>query len=180
MWWTCVPMRLPKDYLKFKSASRAAGSTATPLLAIVREQSANSIHDQLARPSGRNCRRNSRQTFHIAFLHAIGSQSIPESVLTAYLYQFWSSAVFNWCRAIYVMQWKWPPNLLYCIFASYWEPNYTREWTRSLFRPFLGHGGRLPFSTGVARFTYYFIRPSLFYKKSNHLFLVFKIHFRRI
>ena len=149
MWWTCVPMRLPKDYLKFKSASRAAGLTATPLSAIVREQSANSFHNQLARPSGRNCGINGRQTFHIAFLHAIGSQSIPESGLTAYLDHFWSSAVFNWCRAIYVLRWKWPPNLPYCTFASYWEPTNSREWTRSPLRPFLGYGGRTPFSTGV-------------------------------
>ena len=149
MWWTCVPMRLPKDYLEFKSASCAAGSTATPLLAIVREQSANSFHNKLARPIGRNCGINGRQTFHIAFLHAIGSQSIPESGLTAYLDHFWSSAVFNWCRAIYVLRWKWPQNLPYCTFASYWEPTNSREWTRSPLRPFLGHGGRPPFSTGV-------------------------------
>ena len=79
---------------------------------------------------------------------------MPESGLAAYLDHFWSSAVFNWCRAMYVLRWKWPPNLPYCFFASYWEYNYTREWTRSLIRPFLGHGGRLPFSTGVLQFAY--------------------------
>ena len=146
MWWTCVPVW---DYHEFISASRPAGSTATPLSAIVREQSANSIQDQLACPSGRNCGRNGQQTFHIAFLHAIGSQSIPVSGLTAYLDLFWSSALFNWCRAIYVLRWKWPLNLPYCTFASYRESTNSREWTQSPLRPFLGHGCRLPFSTGV-------------------------------
>ena len=32
---------------------------------------------------------------------------------------------------------KMAANLPYCISASYLEPIYTREWTRSLFRPFL-------------------------------------------
>ena len=69
--------------------------------------------------------------------------------LTAYLDHFWSSAVFNWCRAIYVLRWRRPLNLPYCTFASYWEPNNSREWTQSSLRPFLGHGGHPPFSTGV-------------------------------
>ena len=32
-------------------------------------------------------------------------------------------------------------------FGSYWNHKYASEWTWSPFRPFMGHGGRLPFST---------------------------------
>ena len=33
------------------------------------------------------------------------------------------------------------------LFGSYWKHKYASEWTQSPFRPFMGHGGRLPFST---------------------------------
>ena len=84
-------------------------------------------------------------------------------LLGAYLYQRVDSQPistisglppFSTGVAIYVLRWKWPPNLPYCSFASYLESNHTREWTRSLIRPFLGHGCRLLFSTGVLQFTY--------------------------
>ena len=38
--------------------------------------------------------------------------------------------------------------------GSYWELNYASELSRSLFRPFMGHGGRLPISNDVVRFTH--------------------------
>ena len=40
------------------------------------------------------------------------------------------------------------------LFGSYWKDNYVSEWTPSPFRPFMEHGGRLPFSNVAVRFTH--------------------------
>ena len=41
-----------------------------------------------------------------------------------------------------------------CFKAIMDKDNYVSEWTTSPFRPFMGHGRRLPFSTVAVRFTH--------------------------
>ena len=86
------------------------------------------------------CGGNGPQTYRIALLQVIGSLPTPESGLRAHLDHFWDMVVVRHFQLVSYdlrIAVEMAANLPYCISASYWKPIYTREWTRSLFRPFL-------------------------------------------
>ena len=90
-------------------------------------------------------------------MEAIGSINMPVSGLGAHLDHLWDMEVVCCFQpSLYDLRIvvKKAQKLASGLFGSNWKHNYASELTPSPFRPFMGHGGRLPFSTVAVRFTH--------------------------
>ena len=104
-----------------------------------------------------HCGENGQGTCFKAIMEGIGSLTTPVSGLAAYLDHLWDmvgSCQFQTMlydlRIVVKMAQKQASDP----FGSYWKDNYANEWSRSLFRSFMGHDECLPFSTDIVWFMY--------------------------